>query len=126
MVDLLAIATDQFVIGNPYWAATSCGVARDRRIEACIRRLDDTKVAMQYYQNLSKLTTPWHLSSYHDPIDKDAAIKLKAAWEAFFTAHKDDIRNGVVFDVEQPPFTRDLLPPDTFLFNGKDRSWPRT
>jgi len=126
VMDLLAITTDHFTIGEAYGAAIACGVARDRRIEACIRRLDDPKVAMQYYQNLSELITPWHLSSYHDPIDKDTAVKLKAAWEAFFAAHKDEIRNGVVFDVEQPPFTRDIIPPDTFFNNGKDRSWPRT
>lgn len=127
VMDLLAVATDHFTISEAYQAAIACGVARDRRIEACIHRLDDPKVAMQYYKNLSELTTPWYLSSYHDPIDKETAIKLKAAWEVFFITHKEEIRNGAIFDVEKPPFTRDLIPPDSFFHLGKEnRNWPRT
>ena len=128
VMELLAGTHERFVIDAAYQAATACGVARDRRIDACVRRLDDPPVAVYFYTKLAELTTPWYVSHYSDPLgDSVVDARLKAAWTAFLAAHRDEIRNGAIFDVEKPPFTIDLVPPHTSFYNSKEqRSWPPT
>jgi len=124
-LDLLAVATEHFVINAAYRAAIAGGVARDRRIAACIRRLDDPKVTYQYYGLLMELIAPWYLASYSGELTKEDAATLRAAWEAFFAAHREAIRDGAVFDVEQPPFTRALVPPGATVYHSAaHRHWP--
>jgi hypothetical protein len=54
----------------------------------------------------------------------DQAAQIKARWLKFLAANRKSIRDGVRFEVAQPPLTPDLFPRGFQLHRRDQPPWP--
>jgi len=104
-------------------AARASGVTRDRWMEICIARLDESDISAIMYEQLLGVISD-HGRSQDGAITPASAAKLKASWQAFVEANRAALRGDTQFAPGEPPVTADLLDHGTTLRREDGTDWP--
>jgi len=132
LLKVLQNATNTWLIGDAYDAATKCGVTPDRVTEICIQRLgeparqlaDSSELQRKLFGLLLNILDRKNGGGGESQVDWSATKKLQPRWQKLLESNRPHIAAGGRLTIGKPPVTHELFPHGYHLRLDDGSQWP--
>jgi len=124
LLALMATARERWLIYAAASAARAIGVWPDRVARTWALRLDDPKLTMLMFRQLSSLFHSNSGSNMSGKITLAEARRLKKRWLRFIRTHRSAIRKGHRFRFGDPRLSPQLVPRGFYFTRRSKPRWP--
>jgi hypothetical protein len=120
----LKITADEWLLSEAFNTALSCGVNRDKVMEVCVERLDNSDLSQKILNLLNEIVDRKGGYGYSQ-VDWSNVNQIKAEWRKFIENNRDRICSGPKFKVAEPPLTKALYPRGFSFYPTNEPAWPQ-
>jgi hypothetical protein len=124
---VLETTKNDWVLRAAFSAAAECGVANDRRLEICVRRMG--RRTNDWNMLLLSLLIEGTIGSHGysaQAIDDWTSILpgIQSAWLEFIETNRERLREETRFEIASPPLSPKMFPPKFRLNRAGQPAWP--